>query len=282
MKISILTIILSCAVIIGCSKKEESKDNQPNPAPAPQSQTNQSNAPLDLDSRLFEFSKKCYAPSRAMAAVLTASNGQNAEIYVLMTAAHQKIITDYYISKESDSAKGSIIYNDLYKNYKPTNLKDEEVNTDYGKSILAEHSKLENECAQIMKTDTELSGKFLGLVDEFRKSKTSSGSDPKEVAERIQIAGVSRCIATTIIMSASLSNSPNIKADGPEIKNNSAMMEFYSQAKKHLIQSSNNPAVAGAIDSMMKQQADYFGNIVRSQGWSAFMPEYKQCRDYTN
>ena len=267
-------------MFIACSKKEESKETVP--TPVAQTQSIQPNTPPDVDTRLFEFAKKCYAPSKAMAAALTASNGKNAEIYVLMTAAHEKIITDYYISKESNNTKGSVIFNELFKSYKPTNLKEEEVNTEYGKAILAEHTKLENECAEIMKTDTEVSGKFQSLINEFRTSKTASGSDPKEVAEKLQIAGVSRCIATTIIMSASLTNSPNIKIDGPEIKNNSAMMDFYSQAKNHLIQSSNNPAVASAIDSMIKQQSDYFGNIVRSQGWAPFLPEYKKCKDYAN
>jgi hypothetical protein len=30
---------------------------------------------------------------------------------------------------------------------------------------------------------------------------------------------------------------------------------------------------------MVRQQGEYFGNLVRFQGWDAFMPEYKQCRD---
>lgn len=103
--------------------------------------------------------------------------------------------------------------------------------------------------------------------------------DTAQLARSLQMAGVSRCIAATVIMSAGLVQDPKIKASGPEIRNNNTLMGFYGDARKHLIRSMNNPAVEGAIDNMVRQQGEYFGNLVRFQGWDAFMPEYKQCRD---
>ena len=111
----------------------------------------------------------------------------------------------------------------------------------------------------------------------------SSGSaaaafrDPKVVANNLEIAGVSRCIAAVTIMSAGLANDSNIRADGPEIRNNNNLLEFYGEARRYLINSMNNPAVGGAIDGMVRQQGQYFGNIVRFQGWDAFLPTYKDC-----
>jgi uncharacterized protein len=107
----------------------------------------------------------------------------------------------------------------------------------------------------------------------------TSMKDPAQAARSLQMAGVSRCIAATVIMSAGLVQDPKIKASGPEIRNNNTLMGFYGDARKHLIRSMNNPAVEGAIDNMVRQQGEYFGNLVRFQGWDAFMPEYKQCRD---
>lgn len=106
-----------------------------------------------------------------------------------------------------------------------------------------------------------------------------SMKDPAQAARNLQMPGVSRCIAATVIMSAGLVQDPKIKANGPEIRNNNTLMGFYGDARKHLIRSMNNPAVEGAIDNMVRQQGEYFGNLVKFQGWAAFMPEYKQCRD---
>jgi len=123
-------------------------------------------------------------------------------------------------------------------------------------------------------------------IDELRTLSVSSQvsterpmKDTAQLARSLQMAGVSRCIAATVIMSAGLVQDPKIKASGPEIRNNNTLMGFYGDASKHLIRSMNNPAVEGAIDNMVRQQGEYFGNLVRFQGWDAFMPEYKQCRD---
>lgn len=98
-------------------------------------------------------------------------------------------------------------------------------------------------------------------------------------AKELQMSGVSRCIAATVIMSAGLAQDPKIKANGPEIRNNSSLLEFYGDARKSLLRSMNNPAAEGALDTMVRQQGEYFGNIVRFQGWNAFLPVYKECRD---
>jgi len=102
-------------------------------------------------------------------------------------------------------------------------------------------------------------------------------NDPRVVAERMQVAGVSRCISLLVVWSAGLVKAPNIRADGPEIRSNNALMEVYGNARRHLIASSGNPAMSGAIDGMVRQQGEYFGNIVRFQGWDAIIPEYRQC-----
>lgn len=104
-------------------------------------------------------------------------------------------------------------------------------------------------------------------------------NDPRVVAERMQVAGVSRCISLLVVWSAGLVKAPNIRADGPEIRSNNALMEVYGNARRHLIASSGNPAMSGAIDGMVRQQGEYFGNIVRFQGWDAIIPEYRQCAD---
>lgn len=110
----------------------------------------------------------------------------------------------------------------------------------------------------------------------------SPGKDPKKLADELQIAGVSRCIAAATVMSAGFVSNPNIKSDGPEIRSNNALMKVYGAARVHIIQSMNNPGAISAIDDMVRQQADYFGNIVKFQGWGAFMPEYKQCQTNAN
>jgi len=104
-------------------------------------------------------------------------------------------------------------------------------------------------------------------------------NDPRVVAERMQVAGVSRCISLLVVWSAGLVKAPNIRADGPEIRSNNALMEVYGNARRHLIASSGNPAMSGAIDGMVRQQGEYFGNIVRFQGWEAIGPEYRQCAE---
>ena len=103
--------------------------------------------------------------------------------------------------------------------------------------------------------------------------------DPIQAARELQMPGVSRCIAATVIMSAGLVQDPKIKANGPEIRNNSSLLEFYGDARKSLLRSMNNPAAEGALDNMVRQQGEYFGNMVRFQGWDAFLPVYKECRD---
>jgi hypothetical protein len=123
---------------------------------------------------------------------------------------------------------------------------------------------------------------FAAWAASFDSAKISTErpmKDTAQLARSLQMAGVSRCIAATVIMSAGLVQDPKIKASGPEIRNNNTLMGFYGDARKHLIRSMNNPAVEGAIDNMVRQQGEYFGNLVRFQGWDAFMPEYKQCRD---
>jgi uncharacterized protein len=101
--------------------------------------------------------------------------------------------------------------------------------------------------------------------------------DPKIVANNLQISGVSRCIAAVIIMSAGLAKDSSIQLNGPEIRNNNNLLDFYGKARLHLINSMNNPAAEAAIDGMVRQQSEYFGNIVRFQGWDAFLPTYKEC-----
>lgn len=103
--------------------------------------------------------------------------------------------------------------------------------------------------------------------------------DPRQVADQLQIAGVSRCISVITVWTAGLVNNPQTKADSPEFRFNSALMDFYGKARRHLISSMGNPAVSGAIDNMVRQQGEYFGNIVRFQGWNAVIPEYKKCAD---
>lgn len=100
---------------------------------------------------------------------------------------------------------------------------------------------------------------------------------PAQVADTLQMAGVSRCISAVIVMSAGLAQDPKIKADGPEIRNNNGLLGLYGEARKHLIRSMNNPAAEGAIDNMVRQQGEYYGKIVRFQGWDAFLPTYKDC-----
>lgn len=100
---------------------------------------------------------------------------------------------------------------------------------------------------------------------------------PAQVADTLQMAGVSRCISAVIVMSAGLAQDPKIKADGPEIRNNNGLLGLYGEARKHLIRSMNNPAAEGAIDNMVRQQGEYYGKIVRFQGWDAFLPTYKEC-----
>jgi uncharacterized protein len=104
-------------------------------------------------------------------------------------------------------------------------------------------------------------------------------ADPARTARELQMPGVSRCIAATVVMSAGLAQDPKIKANGPEIRNNSSLLEFYGDARKSLLRSMNNPAAEGALDNMVRQQGEYFGNMVRFQGWNAFLPVYKECRD---
>lgn len=104
--------------------------------------------------------------------------------------------------------------------------------------------------------------------------------DPRQVAEQLQIAGVSRCISVITIWSAGMVNTPSIRADGPEMRANSALMDFYGRARRHLISSMGNPAVSGAIDNMVRQQGEYFGNLVRFQGWDAVIPEYRKCAQW--
>ncbi len=101
--------------------------------------------------------------------------------------------------------------------------------------------------------------------------------NPAQVADTLQMAGVSRCISVVVVMSAGLAQDPTIKADGPEIRNNNGLLTFYGEARKHLIRSMNNPAAEGAIDNMVRQQGEYYGKIVRFQGWDAFLPTYKEC-----
>jgi len=101
--------------------------------------------------------------------------------------------------------------------------------------------------------------------------------DPKVVANSLEITGVSRCIAAVITMSAGLAVDSNIRENGPEIRNNNNLLDFYGKARMYLINSMNNPAVEGAIDGMVRQQGQYFKSIIRSQGWDAFMPTYKEC-----
>ena len=48
--------------------------------------------------------------------------------------------------------------------------------------------------------------------------------DPAKGAQNLQMGGVSRCITATVIMSAGLVQDPKIKADGPEIRNDSASL----------------------------------------------------------
>lgn len=112
---------------------------------------------------------------------------------------------------------------------------------------------------------------------------TSSSSkkiaDPRTVAEEIQIYGVSRCIAATLVQSAGLVKSPNVEADGPEIRSNNAVMKFFGDGRRHLINSMNNPSIETAIDNMVKEQGKYFSNIVRISGWDYFIPEYRKCAD---
>jgi uncharacterized protein len=100
---------------------------------------------------------------------------------------------------------------------------------------------------------------------------------PAQVADTLQMAGVSRCISAVVVMSAGLAQDPKIKADGPEIRNNNGLLGLYGEARKHLIRSMNNPAAEGAIDNMVRQQGEYYGKIVRFQGWDAFLPTYKEC-----
>ena len=78
-------------------------------------------------------------------------------------------------------------------------------------------------------------------------------------------------------MSAGLVSDSNIRADGPEIRNNNNLMLFYGEARRYLINSMNNPAIEGAIDGLVRQQGQYFSNIVKFQGWDAFLPTYKDC-----
>jgi UPF0716 family protein affecting phage T7 exclusion len=102
--------------------------------------------------------------------------------------------------------------------------------------------------------------------------------DPKVVANNIGITGVARCIAAVTMMSAGFVNDSKIRPDGPEIRNNNDLGSFYGDARMHLINSMNNPAVEGAIDNSIRQQGQYFGNIIRFQGWDTFLPVYKDCK----
>lgn len=68
-------------------------------------------------------------------------------------------------------------------------------------------------------------------IDELRSLSVSTPAstdraikDPAQVAQNLQMGGVSRCIAATVIMSAGLVQDPKIKADGPEIRNDSASL----------------------------------------------------------
>ena len=104
-------------------------------------------------------------------------------------------------------------------------------------------------------------------------------ADPRAVADRIMLAGVSDCIAAATIMSAGLASSPSVRADGPEIANNNEVLRFFGEARRHLIRSLNNPAVPGAIDKMVVQKSEYYSNIVRFQGWDSFLHNYKRCAE---
>lgn len=48
--------------------------------------------------------------------------------------------------------------------------------------------------------------------------------DPAQVAQNLQMSSLSRCIAATAIMSAGLVQDPKVKADGSEIRNDSASL----------------------------------------------------------
>jgi len=105
----------------------------------------------------------------------------------------------------------------------------------------------------------------------------SAFRNPQVVANELGMPGVSRCMAIVIIWSAGLAKDTNTRADGPEIRNNNNLMEFYGEARRYVIGSMNNPAAEGAMDNMFRQQGEYFNKLAQFQGWDALMPTYKDC-----
>lgn len=251
---------------------------------------------LDLQKRLVGYAQQCYSSTRLTTAANVAASTANAEGLVIMTFALKNILLDSYKKEGMTSESASLKIDELYNSYKPSKLTSGDEQTDIGKALLAEHLKSSDECAKVLKTDEEIKNEISTTIGNLSKENSgrdqnqnnsvtqqqqSSGKDPKKAADELQIAGVSRCIAVVTVMSAGLASDPKIKSDGPEIRNNSKLMDFYGAARKHLIQSMNNPGTVGAIDNMVRQQADYFGNIIKFQGWANFMPEYKQCQSNT-
>lgn len=175
----------------------------------------------------------------------------------------------------------------IYEIYRLTNSEYDSLNKRFEEidgSLLEFVDTVIDECEQqyLSKINESCRGKedlcFPG-VSSANTNQFSTG-DPKRVAEQLQIDGVSRCIAAATIMSAGLIKTPNIKADDPKVLVNNEMLQFYGAARRHLIQSINNPGVESAMGEMIRQQADYFGSIILSRGWGGFMPEIKKCHEY--
>ena len=243
-----------------------------------------------MKNRQLAYAENCYPSTRLLAAAMVERDAEKGKDVVLFSKTLEKIIIQSIVEKGAGPEAGLAKANRLFEDYPPSKMSGDDADTPEGKELVAQFGKKSEECSRLLKEDKEFSDSFAPLIGQVRTEidppkaeksapKKFSGNDPKQIADQLQFTGVSRCIAATVIMSAGLVNDPSIKAEGPEMRNNSALMDFYATGKNYLIQAANNPAASKAVDDLVRQHSVALSNMVKSQGWDSFMPEYKNCRE---
>lgn len=171
---------------------------------------------MDIVHRLFDHAYMCYPPTALIAAIYRQMNetSEKAKIYYSMEKAYKEII-EVEVRKEGGDDLVSIIFKELDINYKPAHLKDEEVNTEYGKSVIAEHAKLEQDCANFLKSNQDVNAKFFEILERIQVKYQSE--DNKEVTQVPSLSEAVTDTATSIveirdIVKNHFNNNPQITA----------------------------------------------------------------------
>jgi len=128
------------------------------------------------------------------------------------------------------------------------------------------------------KRDEEVRAKQQGLLPNTTANRSAHIA---AVANRLGLAGISRCMAAIINYGTMLAINPNIKGNGSEIQANYQVAEFYGATKNYLVRSFGNPGVIEAINDMAREHSEYFRDLVKYSGLSAFVAEVQTCYRYT-